>query len=304
MVQKKEKILIIINGILFSLIVLYAVFFRNTASLPSEKTSLVNKKYIALIDSIRIVDPINSKSIFLHKSNADWYGVYEAKNSKQIGEPVLFPLKLPVNTFLTSMSTVRKVQKVSNSFESWSSFGLTADDALSITFENSQTMEIYSQLYMGSENFNGQNIYFRTDKAAVYQTAYDFFSYAQADLNLWCDNALIPSYTNITEQSVQSIILLRNEDELLQKKIERSSDLFHDYVNRLILSTGKPVEKKQMINPVLNIAIENGDGSMFALEIFYDTASDLYYIEHKNTIYSYALEISSWTFNRLLEPFN
>jgi hypothetical protein len=293
--KKENRILFIINLILLLFILLFFAAGKNSTSIKTEKTSLLNNKYIPLIDTIIIQDPAAGSNLVLNKNELMWIG--------KTGEGLTFPSRISIPEMLQEMSRVRSVQKISNSIASWASFDLQQEQALSITFKNSITQEIYSTLYFGSENFNGSKIYFRTDKSSVFQTQNDLYTYL-SDSILWCDTGLIPSYTGITEKSVQKIILkVFTQDGFQIKEIDSGSDLFSSYINRLLLSTGKPVFY-QSETPVMNIYIENGNASEFSMNVFYNEANQLYYIVHDNTLFTYSLEISEWTYSSLIKPFS
>ena len=293
--KKDQHILLLINLICVLLIVLFYAADKKSTSLKTEQTSFLNTKYIPLIDTITINDPVTGDNLVLQKKGQDWQG--------KIGEGLLFPSRISIPEMLQDMSKVRKVQRVSESHKSWASFDLQQEQALSVTFSNSAALEKYSTLYFGSENIIGSKIYFRTEKSAVYQTNNDFYKYLSASI-LWSDTALIPAYTGFTEQSVQKIILtVFNNDGLQKKEIAAGTELFSSFTNRLLLSSGKPV-LYQPDNPVMNIYIENGNAAEFSLNIYYNAINQLYYIVHNNTAFNYALEISEWTYNRLIEPFS
>ncbi len=270
------------------LILVYVLFARNSTNLKTEQTSLLNKKYLPLIDSIIIEDPLTNEKIELINNNF-WQGRIETKEET-------FPLRLSIPIMLEELSKTRKVQLVSNSINSWASYELLPEQALSICFQNSKTGEIYSKVYFGIENFSGSNIYFRTDKSTVYQTRNDFSKYLTAS-NYWADTALIPSYLGFTENTIQRIIVTTEDSK--KTILEKDSEPFSSFVNRMLLSTGKPVSYG-LLNPVTIITIENGDGSEITLNIYFDSASDLYYVYH-NLSFTYALEISAWSYDRLLE---
>lgn len=294
----KNKVLLILNAFFSALILLHVVFFRTKTSLPAEQTSLLNKKYIELIDTILIDDPASGASLTLtnvllnnQTDSKTWIGKTE--------EGLIFPVRISISQMLGIFSSTIKVQNISHSYESWNAYGLKPEQALSLTFTNSQSMEVFSKIFFGSENFNGQTIFFRTEKAPVYQTKNIFYQYLNASLT-WCDTSLLPSYTGITESTVQRIIITCNDG---LKKIF-TPDESSSYAGRLIQSTGKPVINTiNTAELVLTVSIENGDTSDYTLNVYYEREKDLYYIVN-SSFFKYALEISEWTYNRLTDPFN
>ncbi len=291
-----EYVLAAIDSVLIILIVLYFPFLSDKTGSSVEKTSLLNLKYTQLVDTITIQDPLKN-TLTLYKYNDTWKGKTE--------EGMVFPAVISIQDFLDSMSAVRKMQKISDSFESWPSFGLTQDNALSISFENSNTLEKYSVLYFGSVNFNGQKVFVRTEKASVYECMNTMQNYLTADVSFWADTSLIPSCTGITQDTVQSVRLFAYdtsfENTTVRKIITEQSQDFSSYVSRLLHSTGKPVPCNNA-EKTAALIIENGDGTEYLLDIF-SGVDEQYYAVHTNAEYTYALEISTWTFDRLIEPF-
>ena len=72
--KKENRILFIINLILLLFILLFFAAGKNSTSIKTEKTSLLNNKYIPLIDTIIIQDPAAGSNLVLNKNELIWIG--------------------------------------------------------------------------------------------------------------------------------------------------------------------------------------------------------------------------------------
>lgn len=264
---------------------------QGKGSLPTIKSSILNKKYISEIDVINLRDNKSKDSLIIKKQGAYWVGKVENQN-----------LSFPVSTtsvlsLLEYSSNVRNMYKISDSVSKWQSYGLTDDQGFSILFDGK------SSVYFGIDDITGKNIYLRSGiKNTIYKTKNDFFPFLFALPVSWADMKLFPEISLSSINSGIAKIELKNETSLVLtgEKIENIKNSLLETRGGNIISN----PKNNTDSVVSEITISFFDNSKSSITIYKkNRENNEYYVIPSVSNCNYALEISEWTYQRLLDYF-
>lgn len=305
----QKKLIYILSISCICLLTLYLLPLNTGNKQISISTALLNPQQIQNVNEIEIFS--NGEMLSIYKSNTCWIGT---------DGNVIFPISDEnVQSFLSVSSKIRYMNIVSKNknTKNLSVFGLDESNYNRLTFKQKDN-KILSKLFFGSSNYSGYNIFLTTDKSFIYETENDLYSWLQTSPRQWSDMNIIPFSIlgKIDSKDVQRIkISFANQSKFLTTN---SLDFYNKVSKLLSLRASKiiPLSQIQEENFIGSIQLEIGNGSDVELKIYSmqknPTEYDLYYIIPKiktgtglgdvnaSIKCQYALEISNWTYENLL----
>lgn len=308
----QKKLIILLTILCFSLLFLYVVSFIFDKTSPEKVTSaLVNPKYAEEIKKFSVESTDGSLEFFLFQDV--WFGVKEN---------MVFPLFQGVATeLIENLTKIREMYVITKkaSKEDLKNFSLDENNSVKIKCETLQGESI-ATVYFGSHNFSGDKIYVRGKTSTVYEIQDEFFSWLSVSPRQWADMELIPKSLvgNIDSKDIQRIsVSFYNESKVSYP----SSVGYEDFSNTILsLRAGNIFSKKEIIldNQIGSIELDLGTGGKIILSFYQNNQENsVYYVDFQGVTGvaekektellnkgDYILEISAWTFNRIIELFN
>lgn len=312
-----KKKLIASSVIIFILLITYiASFFKTTDKRKAINTTLLNTKYLPVINELDISQ--GGKAVQIIKKTGIWF-LNDASGSIPVEEK-------RVDDFLKELSKTRTAYKISGKAngtggekQKLDSYGLTDGSELVLRyyFDEPQGSSTgtgsgnFYELIFGNHDFSGTSRFFMTGKAAtVYEIDSSLDKYLSTSPQIWYDPYIVSkaiqkklSYRDIQRIKVDfegktSILTTKTED--FAEKTSKLLDLRH----------GGLIEYESFSSPQMTIKLEKGDTSHIMLRI-YQTAKDSEYnveVEHSGGIgfekagsITVRSKISLWTYNKIRE---
>ena len=302
----QKKLIIILSSFSIFLIVIYLLTFLDLYTVKPKKitSALLNPNYRDSISSIRLSK--NNKSLIFYKANKNiWLG----KIDENLNTSFTFILeKEKIQNFLNIASKIRTLQPISaKNFEKEEVFGFSDSDSFVIEFFLPDG-SISSTLIIGKNNFSGKKIFIKTEKSAVYEIEDDLFPYLSVAEKQWAFMNFIPAL-NFSEKDIQQIRFLSDEHSFF---IKPSNEKFSNTVHSIFsLRGGNIVSTEDAVGQqIAEIYFETGYSDIIKLKIVKQSDEKFYIIPlctfHDSVMneiakqLSYALEISNWTYDKLL----
>lgn len=291
--------LVILNGIL--IVISCIIPFTKKNKVKAIESALVNPKYAATIQEIKIKIPTSEETLILHKSGTIWTGTNVASTDRAITKDISAPQSnmkeiWPAST-QTATNIIQSATKVvsmyikSDNNKSWNSLGVDENNARTVTFYTSSG-EIVSELYFGMENNNTNRVYVRSGKnLTVYEIDNEITTFLTTETSFWCDPYLYPlSLIGASEKETQTALRHGKLIELDTSKGEYATTINKDF--------GNGAEIKLSIYKGNAVADET-DYYVFPSFI----PSPAFTEEEKAAVasLSYAYSISSWTYEKLIK---
>lgn len=298
--HKRNLALLITNIVLLGVLFIGFCVSPSKTTFSVQKSILLNTKYRDNINYLEFRNPQNMNSLIIRELNNIWYGESELLGE---GDKLVFPIddKL-ITQFIENVSTLRDLYKVSESFSSYESFGLSEESAFNIKIGHDSiedSMNIYSDLYFGINDFTQNNIFLRTNNKNVYKTKDNLSSYFSIDPEYWVDHELFCDYLQINKDEIQKIsVQYKDRTIILNPKDEQ----FNNMLTRYLGFRGTSINNKHVIQDYelfCKIAIEDSL-SEYVINIFATEDKDRFYClpDSKNLSFNYVLELSSYTIGR------
>jgi hypothetical protein len=281
------------------LIILYGVSFIPSVSERNvEKhfqSVLMNRKYENMLTEIVISG--ENTSLKLHRRNGTdlWEGVCAG---------AIFPVDNgQIKTFISGLTKIRNMYKISDSQKKWHSFSLTEKQAIVVIYKINNNMS--TKIYFGGQNFSKIRRYMRTEnRISSYEIDSDMDVFLTTRESFWNDPYIIPR--NVTESSIVNIQSIRINGMLYNKRntgfeerCAKLSELRHGEISSI------PKDGKKLYS----IEVEAGDGLYMYIQVYESSEGEIFAYTFKNTLdgkkydYSYAVKISNWTFGKIEELF-
>lgn len=280
------------------------------SNIKTIQTALLNKKYISNVNLIEVSEP-NDEPLLLSKKtdkNGDYYWI---GTTNEMSFPIDFTI---ASQFINSFAKTRNLHIVSESYSAWSSLSLADNQSFKVRFlydNGIGNIEPYSALFFGTETADGTMVRLRTDKkATAYQMQNDIFSYLTTKKELWADMKLFPYMVQNDESLAQSIIVSNDRTFIMHVGDEQFENLIHSLFS-LRGSTLYPVSilSNFEVENVLNVKVLLQNKNEISIDVYeyLENGQKTYFVKPYNSekiIPEYLIEISSWTFERLLSVLN
>lgn len=305
--NKKSKLVFLISLCLV-FAVLYAVLGEVTQNKynDSERSSLLNPKYQHNVASISVSQP-GGTTVQLSACRNFWLGT----TLDTSGETICFPV-IQIQQCINEFSSLRTMYLLSDDINTAVQYGLAKNQALSISFSNHE-QEILSHLYFGTVNHTGKRI--RVKAAAgtsIYEIENNLFPWLTAEPKRWADMNIIPQsvFGSLDEKQIQRI---RIGSTILSGGSEDIKNVAHIL---LTLRGADIIPVSRAGDLLFKIQLDTGDGTKIQLSIYTDKSqqaqfcivpqiggADSWPVSLHNAVQKlqYALSISEWTYNRILE---
>ena len=324
-----KKKLIISFVIIFILLLTYiASFFKSTDKRKAINTSLLNTKYLPLINELELSQ--GDKAIQIVKKNGIWF-------LNDVGGSIPVEEKR-VDDFLKELSKTRTAYKIAGKAkgtggtggiggaEKLASYGLTDGTELVLRyyFDEPQGRNVepgrdsgnFYELIFGNHDFSGTSRFFMTGKAAtVYEIDSSLDKYLSTSPQSWYDPYIV-SKSIQKKLSYKDIQRIKVDFEGKTSILTTKTEAFAEKTSKLLdLRHGGLVEYESLSSPQMTIALEKGDTSQIIITI-YQTEKDSEYnveVEHSDAFGSGGIgsdkagaikvrtKISLWTYNKIKE---
>lgn len=284
----KTKLILYFTLIL--LVIFYLLSFLNFDEKKYNKyveTAFLNSKYLNTIDEITIKK--NKDEFSLLKKNNVWIG---KKYSNE------FPVEQKfVEKSLNNLIKIRKMYKISDNINTYSSFNLDSSSCFEILCKNSD--KICTQFYVGKSDFSNSKRFVLTSKSTVvFKTEANFEDLLQLETRFWNDPYIIPQNLYETSENVIQKISAstKNKSVSFSNKEVNSSDF-----KLLELRHGEITSETCNNQTELLMNVEYSNGKVLVMK-FVPYTQDSYVIFYTDDIsWKYSAFVSSWTYNRILE---
>lgn len=320
----KKKLIISFVIISILLITYIASFFKSTDKRKAINTSLLNTKYLPLINELYISQ--GDKAIQIVKKNGIWF-LNELSGSIPVEDK-------RVDDFLKELSKTRTAYKIAGKAKGiggtggtggaekqLDSYGLTDGSELVLRYYFDEPQESntdsatgsgnFYELIFGNHDFSGTSRFFMTGKSAVvYEIDSSLDKYLSTSPQIWYDPYIV-SKTIQTKLSYKDIQRIKVDFEGKTSILTTKTESFSEKTSKLLdLRHGGLLEYESIGSPQMTITLEKGDTSQIIISI-YQTAKDSEYnveVEHSGAFASdkagaitVRTKISLWTYNKIKE---
>ncbi len=302
-INKKLRIMLVLN--IFSIILAITAFLGHSYSargknIVLQETVLLNPRYISLVDSINISIEKPTEVLEISRHEYGYIG-------QSFG--LTFPVNMhKVNELITNASTPVLAQVVSNSLHNHSDYEVqensTRKREVLFSSNNNIHREDYSRLFFGRTDFTGTKRFVRSSQnSTVYAVNDDYYSFLNTAPSSWIDPFLIANLLKEgrLDEQIAEIKYTTNNSEV---SLVRGDVVFEDAVGTAISLQSSVVVDVQDIhknNYIASIIIKYEDSHSIELQIY--QTDETYIVSPKTQQLSYGLEISSWTYERLIKAF-
>lgn len=269
---------IFIYCIVMTVLLIFGIIRRNSDfSGESVQSALLNEKYRDGINLIRIKFPDGYEFSFNKKKDASGGAPVWMCSA---GGLTFAAEEVTVGKMLDAFCVTRNFIKLSDSFSSWSQFGITEDQAVNVSFFESAAGNdtLRSSLFFGRSTTDYSGVYVRNDrKPDVYRVENNVSEYLSDNADFWAELSVIGENTShFEEKSFLSISVSKAEGtEIYTKKLYNDgSETFSSFIHTLLTLRGsgivssKEVEQPSSNNLILEITAEKQDGKSICVEVF------------------------------------
>lgn len=284
----KTKLILYIS--LFLLVVFYLLSFLNFDEKKYNKsveTAFLNSKYLNTIDEITIKKDKDEFSLL--KKNNVWIG---NKNNNE------FPVDQKiVEKSLKSLINIRKMYKISDNINTYSSFSLDNSSCFEVSCMNND--KLYTRFYVGKLDFSNSKRFVLTDKSTiVYKTEANFEDLLQLENRFWYDPYIIPQNLYETSENVIQKISASTKNKSVSFD---NKEIYSGDFKLLELRHGEITTETTSNPSELFMNVEYSNGKVLVLK-FVPYTQDSYIIFYTdNKTWKYSVFVSSWTYNRILD---
>jgi hypothetical protein len=329
--RRHIRFLLAVCGVLA---LLYAASFAlNRRTAPKTATlALLNEKYLADIAVIRAVPPETPLPGTAHPPEPT---ALEVRLADSLWTCISGALRAPaapgfIDSLLKKAAAARKLYLVSEKPSAFDALSLADGNAFRLDFLSAYG-DVRSSLYFGAPDFTGRLISVRSASLLrSYQTQNDFLPWLVGDLTHWSDESLVPKASGIRDDSdIQSVTLFRaaapeqTASPPPAARLTDNAEAFHALASLRSVAV-REAGTGEAREPVAALRVEGGNGSVVDISLFPvsetasgGAASGAYIAVPKiacgpafspadkaaASAFSYALEISSWTYSRIMELF-
>ena len=282
------KKVILLYGLTIALIITAVVGTSEKSAgenIVTKNVVLLNEDYIPFIDTITIE---NATILTLTATNNGYVGTYEN---------LVFPVNFAkVNEMLLLISTQSKaeVEQIASKNSRQSTFV----DGVGLKFSSFSDNSVFSSVIFGDLDFSGTMRYVKSTKNDdVYLIKDNLRSFLQTDPRAWLDPKLIADF--LLQDEIMSISLSYEDftTEYLQGDI-----VFNEVLDSLFsLQSATIVSPLTNDAPLHKIVITFRNGATELVEIHRN--NETYVVVPQNNQLFYGLEISEWTYEKLITAF-
>lgn len=304
-----KKKLIVSSIIIIILTATYiASFFKTTDKRKAINTTLLNPKYLPVINELDISQ--GQKALRIIKKNGIWF---LEDNAGDI--PVE---EKRVDDFLKELSKPRTAYKITGKIngtvgaekQKLDSYGLTDGSELVLRYYYDQTSSFY-ELIFGNHDFSETSRFFMTGKTTTfYEIDSSLDKYLSTSPQIWYDPYIVSKsiQKKLTYKDIQRIkVDFEGKASILTTKTQD----FAEKTSKLLdLRHGGQIEYESLSSPQITLTLEKGDTSQIIISI-YQTEKDSEYnveIEHcglgaekSDRTITVRTKISLWTYNKIKE---
>ena len=284
--MKKIIFLYAITILLVITAVVGTVSKKSGENVSTKDIVLLTSDYEALVDTITIK---NGDTLILSYTESGYIGA---------SRDLTFPVNNAKISELFSLITSPKKAQIVKNTSSTSSLS-TFLDGIELNFFSFFNNEIYSSLVFGETDFSGTMRYVKSTKNDdIYLVSDDYYSFLETDPRAWLDSKLIPSF--ILKDDIASISLTNSE---ITTEYLVADTVFDEVLENLFSLQSSNIVSPLAIkkSPLHTIAIEFSNGGLELIDIFVN--DETYIVVPQTKQLFYGLEISQWTYEKLVKSF-
>lgn len=293
--------------------ILGTAFNPNQINIVKTETVLLNPKYAPLVSLITLSREQTNENLSIERTRNGYKGIS--------GE-LIFPADTVKATELIAKARNTLIlYEISDSYDAWNSLSIDDTAAIVVSFwgpdnlasQNTTNSPLtqFSRLYFGSEDFSLSQITVRTALSPnVYRTQNDFYAFLTFSPSAWADPKLIPDYlkNSQTKDNLVSVSLIENDaNGTRETKLFAGDTIFPDATQSLF-----SLQSSNIIPIPHYISTQNTAPELQVTATFQGnhTATFTAYAQNNTHIIvptsnelRYALEISEWTYQNILDAF-
>ncbi len=281
---------------------IWGLFYStNERNIILHDTVLLNPKNAPLVNIITIRADSPQNVLEISKIQNDYIGNYHG---------IIFPInKSKVIELVNKASTSVPVQLISDNINDMDIYEVSGNipPSRELTFlgYHDSSIEEYSKLFFGTSDFTGAMRYVRSSlSTTIYSLRDEYYTFLQPTPSAWVDPKIIPDMLkkNNPDSNIASLSLISNDYEL----ILYSGDTNFDEKIQTVLSvqTANVVEAKRYLgeSPIATVLVHYFNNYEISCNI-YKTETESYVVVPESEQLLYGLDISLWSFERLLNTF-
>ncbi len=305
--KNKEKNHSAVIYILLLCLIFAITAFSGTVALQDDKnvqiheTVLLNPKYDSLVNVVRVYNQNTGDAIEFKKTPNGFVG-----HSSEIAFPVN---STKILELIKLSSTPIDAQLISSEAKNLIDYDVaeSSQNAINVSFlglEQGSVVE-YSSLIFGTSDFTATRRYVRsTQNNNIYVITDDFYSFLFTHISAWIDPKIVPEIllTNRESSNIEALSLEIHDLETILYSV----DSFYESAIHTLLSlqSSVVVDAKQYNNKTIDATVrifpQSGDTIILNM---YKKSDTSYVIVPYTSQLLYALEISAYTYERILSAF-
>lgn len=289
--NKTDRIFFIIAVILT--VTYFLSFLRTTDKSKKNgvKSALVNEKYLPSIS--RFI--IKGDNILSIQNNGKFWTITENNSGNSIPADEKI-----INNFLSELTTIRNMYKISDKNNSKSNFSLSDGSEITLRYYYSDKAEDFYDIIFGGHDFSNNSRYIMSGKnTAVYEIDTNLDSYITTSVQFWSEPYIISSLAcelknGIKAADVQAFYCNEGEAPLLKKEFPaKLLELRHGGFAENFEDSDDKI--------IFNFYIQLGNKKDIYFSV-YETSSESYYnIKAEYGNYTAYYKISAWTYKSISE---
>lgn len=323
--RKSMKIIILASFCVLGIITAIPGFMMEAqkTNISSVKSALLNPKYVDSVNEVSLSFPDGCTLTFSKGVNREGNEIWSAKTDDGTSFTANSTM---ISQLIGHASETCSMAEISDSFTAWASLGLADDNAVNIAFSNNSvdgSRTTFSSLFFGYENADATMIYVRNDrKSTSWRIQDNYSSYLTDSLSFWADQRILPIGSLSETDDTRTMIKIETADAIKTLKNDVSNGESFDETVHLLLSLRSSgllslSEMEQMApqaHPVMTVTLSDDSGNANSVSYGFTIYEAEYedgveYFARNSGILStgdasYVLQISSWTFSRILEAFS
>lgn len=289
----KNKILFIVAIILIALFPLSFFIEKSANGIKTYETAFLNPKNSESVLKIKILDKVNE--IELSYENKIWSGTLQKNNFSE--KTVFLAGQQTVNNFIKSLSQVRRLYVSSESQKILNDSNWIFK--ISYELKNGKTTEI---LFGKNDISKTERFLKLPENKTIYKTEADFEPFLTTSADFWVYPEFVPLVNGkkIEAKNIQRLSFVHNRKRTTL--IPGSEDFSSKAETLLSLRHGKISESAFSSADFDTIEIEADENKIISIKI--QPYGEDFLVQYDLESMDYTVEISSWTYNRILEIFD
>ncbi len=302
MIKSNTKILFLcLTSLLLAITATLGTFFNSDGkNLIFQETVLLNPSYVDSVDGITLHASNSFENLSISRSNNHFIGEYEG---------VFFPVNVSkVHELVSLASTPTNAEFISDDPSVSSTYhvqeGSNQSKGLSFFSSKNNTETMLSKVYFGLSDFTGSRRYVRSAaNSNIYLVPDSYYTFLQVMPSAWIDPKIFPDILqgNRLKNTISSLSLTVGLNETLLLPGDENFEEDVQTILSLQSSNVVPVSHIIETQPIAVVTVTYYDTYTMYCSV-YNSASGYIFVPSSPQLL-YGLDVSAWSFERLLEVF-